>query len=529
MRSSTEQVTRRCLRRTFLSGNRRQFGRRNSARRRSSEIISRPDKKGSVASSPAIARFHKCQLLRSPDHFDSALFSVRGASERRRRNEILFYDVVVYMRTLFLVIAMGTVAIVSAGIPPEAMPTIHALNEWARVCEPNGMLLWRKSLCGPMVLVEPSTRSAIANRPDPEGKFRKQDDVFIGVLPEQFTPSNTSIRWGQEEWAMVMLPLPTDPFQRVSLLAHESFHRIQPSIGLSASDAPDPCVDTEAGRLWLRLEMRASARAMRSAGAVGRESAGDAMLFRMYRDRLCPGSAAMDAAMEKQEGLAEYTGVFIALRETGEDISREARVIEAFEDSNAFARSFGYATGPALGILLDRYAPGWRERVASAASLDSMLVSALNFQTPQDLPRAAKERAALYGYVAVAAAEHERAGRQKAVLDELRRKFLEGPTLDFPTAPEMNRNFNPGTLVPFPPYGTYYPTGTFSASWGKLQVESGGALVAPDNRSLRLPAPTDFNARPIRGAGWVLEIAPDWTVRPSGHPGGFVLVPANQK
>ena len=64
--------------------------------------------------------------------------------------------------------------------------------------------------------------------------------------------------------------------------------------------------------------------------------------------------------METQEGLPEYTGVFVALRATGEDIQREAPEIEAWEDSDALARSFGYATGPALGLLLDRYAVGWR-------------------------------------------------------------------------------------------------------------------------------------------------------------------------
>lgn len=428
------------------------------------------------------------------------------------------------MKALLLILVMYASS-AAAEIPPDAAPTIKAMNEWARVCQPDGMLLWRKSLCGPLLLVNPSTRFVIANTPDPEGKFEKYGDVYIGAFPEQFTPSNTSIRWAQQEWATVMLPLPIDPFQRLTLLAHESFHRIQPTLGLSASDAPDPSLDTEAGRVWLRLELRALARALRSTGAMGRQSAVDAMLFRAYRDRLCPGSAAMEDAMEKQEGLAEYTGVFIALRETHEDISREARIIEAFEDSNAFARSFGYAIGPALGLLLDRYATEWRTQAASAASLDSMLISALHFQLPKDLQGAASQRAALYGYSAVIAAEREREERHLAFLRELTSKFLEGPTLDFPAAPEMTRNFNPQTLVPFPPNGTYYPTGTFAANWGKLQVESGGALVSPDNRSLRLPAPTDPDARPVHGPGWILQIAPGWTIRPSGKSGSFKLAP----
>lgn len=432
------------------------------------------------------------------------------------------------MRTLLLITIIAAGGARAAEVPAETQLAIKALGELARVCEADGMLLWRKSLCGPIVLVHPSTRAAMANRPDPDGKFRKDGDVFLGVFPEQFTPSNTSIQWGGQEWATVMLPLPTDPFQRLALLAHESFHRIQGSVGLGASDAPNPHLDTEAGRLWLRLELRALARALRAEGPAGRQSATDAMLFRIYRHRLCPGSEAMEAAMEKQEGLAEYTGVFVAMRATGENVSRKARVVEAFEDSNAFARSFGYATGPSLGFLLDRYAVGWRDRAAST-SLDSMLVSALHVQAPKDIQREAQQRAALYGYPAVAAAEHEREERHKAFLAELTSKFVDGPTLDFPSAPEMRRTFNPGTLVPFPPHGTYYPSGTFTANWGKLQVESGGVLVGLDNRSVRVPAPTDPNARPVRGAGWVLQIEPGWTIRPSGRPGTFAVVPAEQK
>jgi hypothetical protein len=432
------------------------------------------------------------------------------------------------MRTLLLFMIVAAGAASAADIAAERQFSIKALGELAAVCEDGGKLLWHKSLCGPVVLVSPATRAAVANRQDPDGRFQRDGDVFAGVFPEQFTPSNTAIHWGGQEWSTVVLPLPGDPFQRLKLLAHESFHRIQPSLGLGAPDTPDPYLDTEAGRLWLRLELRALARALRSEGPAGRQSAADAMLFRIYRYRLCPGSEALETGMEKQEGLAEYTGAFIALRATGEDIGREARAVEAFEDSDAFARSFGYATGPALGLLLDRYAQGWRDRAASA-SLHSMLVSALGVQASEDLQRAAKGRASLYGYSAVAAAEREREGRHSAYLAEMNRRFVDGPTLDFPSAADMNRNFNPQTLVPFPPHGTYYPTGIFSASWGKLVVESGGALVAPDNMSVRVPGPIDPDARPVHGVGWVLHLEPGWVIRPSAHPGSFAVVEAAQK
>ncbi len=50
------------------------------------------------------------------------------------------------------------------------------------------------------------------------------------------------------------------------------------------------------------------------------------------------------------EGLAEYTGVFIALRET---VGREAPTVEALEDSTAFARrGFARTLNFRLGLLV---------------------------------------------------------------------------------------------------------------------------------------------------------------------------------
>lgn len=432
------------------------------------------------------------------------------------------------MRVLLLIALLTASSATAAEAPAENQLAIQALREFARVCEADGMLLWRKSLCGSMVLVNPSTRAAIANRPDPDGKFRKDGDVYVGTFPARFTPSNTSIQWNDQAWSTVMLPLPADPFRRLRLLIHESFHRIQASLGLGASDQPNAHLDTEAGRLWLRLELRALSRALRLDGDAARRSAADAMLFRMYRHAICPGSETMEAALEKQEGLPEYTGVFVALRETGAQIDGEASEIEARENSDAFARSFAYATGPALGLLLDRYAAGWRARAATS-SLDSMLISALHVELPKDPEQEMPRRAEPYGYGAIAAAEHERDERHKAFLAELSKKFIEGPIMEFPKAGALRRNFNPGSLVPFPPHGTYYPTGTFAANWGKLQVDDGGALLAPDNQSLRVPAPIDPDTRPVRGSGWVLYLAPGWTIRPSERAGTFMVVPAGQK
>jgi len=407
---------------------------------------------------------------------------------------------------------------------------IAALEELGKICESEGQAMWGHSLCGPMMLVDPATRTVIANHGDSQNRCRHEGALFTGPFPEPFTPSNTAIHWDGQEWSTVLIPLPLDPFRRLSLLVHEAFHRIQPALGISGSDAPNEHLDTEDGRIWLRMELRAMGQALRMQEAIARRAAADAMLFRMYRHSLFPGSAEREAAMERQEGLAEYTGAFAALKTTGESVNREARIIESLEDSDAMARSFAYATGPALGLMLDRFTQGWRPRVAHTP-MDAMLIWGLKVPTPNDLRRAAEERAVFYGYPAVVRAEHERDQRRRDLASELNVKFMQGPVLDFPSSPEMYRNFNPMALTPFPPHGTYYPTGTFTAPWGKLQVDSGGALLAPDNRSVRVPVPSNFHpsesaGAAIQGEGWALHLSNGWKIIPARNRGSFLVVRA---
>jgi hypothetical protein len=366
----------------------------------------------------------------------------------------------------------------------------------------------------------------LATIPDPDRGFEERDGLFVGTLPTDLQVSNTSVQWGNEEWAMVSLPLPTDEFVRLRLLFHESFHRLQPALGLRASDAASAHLETESGRLWLRLELRALSQALRLDGEGARVATKDALLFRAVRQRLNVGAESRESALEIQEGLAEYTGTVITLERSGETLARVARATENFEDQPAFARSFAYATGPALGLLLDRYAGvSWRKNLKRDSNLALLLGQALGFHDGEDLMSNAVSRANTYGYRAVAADEHSRAVRTQALLAGFRARFVEGPVLEFPKTVELRRTFNPNNLVPLGEIGTVYPTGTFVSRWGKLQIDDVGGLLSPDNQSLRVSAPTDPQARPLVGPGWRLELAPGWTIRPGPVKGNFVVSP----
>ncbi len=92
---------------------------------------------------------------------------------------------------------------------------------------------------------------------------------------------------------------------------------------------------------------------------------------------------------------------------------------------------------------------------------------------------------------------------------------------------QMDRDFDPQSLVGFDITNTIHPTGVFSADWGSLEVTKGGALVANDFRRVQVSAPGQTlkaDDRIVRGDGWVLTLEPGWSVVPApGRPGSYVL------
>jgi hypothetical protein len=418
-----------------------------------------------------------------------------------------------------------TAAFLLAQPPPKLVAARSGLAEFQSLCREEGERLWGVSLCGRLLLVDLKSRMSVATARDPEAKFEEMDGLFLGKLPPDLLIANTSVRWGSDQWAMVVLPLPNDQFSRLRLLAHESFHRIQSALNLSSSDTPSGHLDTESGRLWLRLELRALSQALRLDGDAARAAARDALLFRATRRQLNVGAASRESALEIQEGLAEYTGTVIALGTTGESVSRVARSVEASEDQPAFSRSFAYATGPALGLLLDRYGGAWRKKLRQDSDIASLLGQALAFRANTDLVNRAGSRAQRYGFRAVAADEGARAARTQALLADYRARFVDGPILQFPKTEDLRRSFNPNNLVPLGESGTVYPTGIFVSRWGKLQIDDVGGLLSPDNQSLRVSCPSNPQARPLVGPGWRLELAPGWTIGPGARSGDFQVIP----
>src|SRR5271165_5577948 len=241
--------------------------------------------------------------------------------------------------------------------------------------------LWGHALYGPMLFVDPDTQFAVANQRDGQGKLTPQGDVFIGTVPPDLGVANTSLNWAGVTWTLVTWPLPEHRRDRVRLMAHESFHRVEPQLGIQpAGDVLNSQLDTRDGRTWLQLEFRALERALWANGLERRDAIGDALYFRAYRHSLFPGSGPRESALEMNEGLAEYTGVMLASQSTGEAMGLAEVTLPLAPERSSFVRTFAYVTGPSYGYLLDQSGQSWRSKLQAGSDLSQILAAAYQIE-----------------------------------------------------------------------------------------------------------------------------------------------------
>ncbi|MBO8043943.1 hypothetical protein J6396_40470, partial [Pseudomonas aeruginosa] len=142
-----------------------------------------------------------------------------------------------------------------------------------------------------------------------QGALKASGNVFAGQLPADAIVANTAVDWSGTRWTQLLWPLPQDASRRSTLLAHEMFHRLQPALPIIApTEGGNEHLDTLEGRYWLQLEWRALADALAATDAVAQHTAMmDALAFRAERHHQFPAAAQDEAALELNEGLAEYT------------------------------------------------------------------------------------------------------------------------------------------------------------------------------------------------------------------------------
>jgi hypothetical protein len=430
------------------------------------------------------------------------------------------------LRSLSLALALGFVTIPFAAQTPQPIPFDAAQRDFAEakaLCEADAGKLWGVSLCGPILFVNPDSRNLVANQPDAEGALVPQGGVYVGTLPQSENFANTATDWSGTHWSEIMWPLPDERSRRDTLMMHELFHRIQDKLPFAPMrNASNAHLDTLDGRYTMLLEYRALIRALNATDDGERRAAiAAALLFRSDRYRLFLKASVDEKNLEMNEGLAEYTGVRLGNPQLTEAQSAALRDLKNQAEVPSLVRSFAYATGPAYGLLLDRYRPNWRTDLQTGKTLPELLQSALKLPLPTDLEYATRQQALRYDGVALFATESERESKRQTRLTLYRAQFIDGPTLTIPLQ-KMSVQFDPRTLQPLNDLGTVYPKIRISDVWGILEV-SKSALVKGEWEAAVITAPTDSAGSPIKGDGWTLELKPGWKLIRAARKGDYLL------
>jgi len=259
-------------------------------------------------------------------------------------------------------------------------------------------------------------------------------------------------------------------------------------------------LDSAEGRYWMRMEWRALARALATRGD---QAIADALTFRYKRRALAKSAAEEERALEMNEGLAEYTGYALAVPHARERIASLVEKLAKAEQSETFARSFAYASGPAWGTLLEMRDPRWTRKVKATDDFGALLNSITPIFVTGEI------RTSAYGGDAVLAEEQARATGKRELMARLQATFIDGPVLTIPLV-NMQFTFDPNHVQPFGDRGSVYETLELRDAWGKIVVTKGGALITSDFQRLIVPA---------NGDGYVLTLNEGWKIGAGGREG----------
>lgn len=386
------------------------------------------------------------------------------------------------MGPLFSTVLLALTA-AQPGVPAEAA---RPEADFLRRCKADGLRLWGRGLCAPIVIVDPATGSVRTTRPAP------------GPLPA--LRANTAFDWAGERWIMVLAPLPGDPAALAELLFHEGWHGQQVALGFPANNVTAAHLDESLARYWLRLEWAALAAALNARGEAQRRHVSQALAFRDRRLHGRPEAAAAERALMRHEGLAAYTGAALS----GDPLGRTLRALRGGADRPALGRSFAYASGPAWGLLLDRLRPDWRHHAQALLDLPEMV----------PVPAAAIANADAYGGTRLLGEEMLAGQERSARIAAAVAATAEARGLRLPLA-QMGLDYDPNRVSTAPDGSIIYHRITLRDRWGRISLEGTGVRILPDFSTAFAPWPLP------RGA---LELAQGWRIeeRPSG---GARLVP----
>ena len=384
--------------------------------------------------------------------------------------------------------------------------------------------LWTYSLAGPMIFVDRKSRKVYANLQDKEGFLTRSGEIWTGNLPLDINIANTATIWAGLKWTMVQLPLPADPKKRMSLLFHEMFHRIQDEIGLPANSPVCEHLDSREGRIYFRLELEALKAAISKPVHQRRKDLEAALAFRQYRYHLYSNASQIEQQLEFNEGLAEFTGVYVSGICRSDPQYLEHVISDAVMNYKSFARSMAYITGPVYGILLSQKNKRWQLQIRSASVFGELLAE--NYHLKKGTDRKDQIQVLMKQYNGDSIVREESDREKDRLNKEIKytATFVNGHLLELPHTSLNNFSFDPNNIFPFGENSAIYHTMTMTDKWGRLVVTDAAWMKNFSKTYVPVPDSMHVEGPLISGPGWELELNKNWKLAAGAKTGDFKVV-----
>jgi len=395
-------------------------------------------------------------------------------------------------------------------------PAKAYFSELDSLCLLDNGKLWGVKLYGPTMFVNDDTRAIIANQTDKAKMLCKQDEVFVGQLPENINTANTSFNWKGFDRTMVMwndIPK-NDKYSRDKLLIHENWHRIQKEIGIASVTSQNSHLDDLQGSVLIKLELLALSHAFSETENSDKiKNLQNAFIIRKYRQLLFPGNNENE--FERHEGMAEYTGYKLCgLNKYA--ISKVIRKqLELSVDKDGFANSFAYLTGPAYGFLFDELIPDWIQQIKNGKDMPAI---GSGLFVKENIPSdTAQLKLLISGIISaynagqIIKTETEKFEEQKILISEYKQKFIESDQLIIPNN-NVKFSYNPlEKLIPVEDKGVIYKTMRLTADWGILEVWN-GIFRSNDWQVFIVPAPKSLDSENSKEQDYNLMLNNGWKI-----------------
>jgi len=389
---------------------------------------------------------------------------------------------------------------------------IIIFNNVRTICEQDNGKLWGHTLWKPVKIFNPETHQVVSNVDISSFNLKKKGNYFVGIEPQNI--NKDSLKIINKKITFIRYAYSKDITELSEVILHDSYHSVQREFNLAGICYQAIHLTNTSARIFLRLEWNYLWNAYNEKTKEKKKNLIDTAIFlRNYRRSLYSGSDTIENRFEILEGMAEFTGIYLATLKSDSLIKQKIEVFKkTVEKLQDYSRNYGYLTGLLYGSVLSQFSKLWTKDINKDSDLGLLLAKYSNSKPIVNLDLIRVQANINYKYIEKEEKNIEEIKKKEKTDIAARFKNSSKLTLSLKNA---NYSYNPSTFLYIDSLGTYCPYFTISADWGRLVVTQNGGIFSKDWKTLFISVSSiTINDKVIIDSeNWKLILSEKWSIQ----------------